>query len=234
MSFTYSKSPVTDKVSLSTTKSYKITYDKNGATGTAPVDAKFYAPEYNDVATVRTKGDLAKEGSVFSGWNTTANGVDGTRYKQGATFTPDKNDVTLYAQFVGATLTSQGEKALTKVRRGEKIDYTLNLDLSEASQKLKITIPIAEQLEYVSATTAGGTYNPTTKQLVFDNYTAKVGQNVINWSSRVLTEETINNVDKITQNATVTYDDVEIPLNCDNYITKSYKLTYSANGATGN
>jgi uncharacterized repeat protein (TIGR02543 family) len=49
-----------------TTQQYKLTYNINGGTGTAPADAKEYT--YNELATVKS-ATLAKDGYIFSGWN---------------------------------------------------------------------------------------------------------------------------------------------------------------------
>ncbi|MDR0570583.1 MAG: InlB B-repeat-containing protein [Clostridiales Family XIII bacterium] len=81
-----------------------ITYDGNGHTdGTVPVDANGnaqagtnkYEPE--SPVTVLGKGDLEKDGYVFQGWNTAANG-SGTSYGAGGVFTITEN-TTLYAQW---------------------------------------------------------------------------------------------------------------------------------------
>ncbi len=73
---------------------YSITYDANGATsGTVPTDNKEYS--YNETATVKDNGDLAKSGAVFKNWNTHPNG-NGTAYAPNAQITMTE-DVTLYA-----------------------------------------------------------------------------------------------------------------------------------------
>lgn len=73
---------------------YSITYDANGATsGTAPTDDKDYS--YNETATVKNEGDLAKAGAIFLNWNTQPNG-NGTAYDPNAKITMTE-DITLYA-----------------------------------------------------------------------------------------------------------------------------------------
>ena len=73
---------------------YTVTYNANGATsGTVPTDGNDYS--YNETATVKDKGDLAKAGAVFLNWNTQPNG-NGTAYAPNAQITMIK-DVTLYA-----------------------------------------------------------------------------------------------------------------------------------------
>jgi len=73
-----------------------LTYDGNGSTGgTVPA-----AQPHNDGATVTAagRGTLARTGYTFNGWNTVANGIGGTAYAAGATFTISAN-TTLYAQW---------------------------------------------------------------------------------------------------------------------------------------
>lgn len=75
---------------------YTVTYDGNGNTGgTAPVDETRY--ESSETVTVKGREDLVKDGSVFIGWNTEANG-SGTPYSPNATF-KITGDTTLYAQW---------------------------------------------------------------------------------------------------------------------------------------
>lgn len=78
---------------------YSVTYNANGATGgTVPVDAVNYLA--NDPVTVLTNsGTLVLAGSVFSGWNTAANG-SGITYPVGSSFIIGAADVTLYALWV--------------------------------------------------------------------------------------------------------------------------------------
>lgn len=55
---------------------YTITYDANGATsGTAPIDNSKYSSGFG---ILKGKGDLAKTGYTFGGWNVTADGSGGT------------------------------------------------------------------------------------------------------------------------------------------------------------
>jgi uncharacterized protein (TIGR02145 family)/uncharacterized repeat protein (TIGR02543 family) len=82
-----------------TTKpTFTVTYDGNGNTsGTVPSDANKY--ETAAVVTVKENaGTLAKTGSTFAGWNTTANG-SGTAYAAGVTFPMGSTNLTLYAQW---------------------------------------------------------------------------------------------------------------------------------------
>ncbi len=75
---------------------YSVTYNANGATGTVPVDSNNYLTGAN--VTVLDKGNLEKEGSTFSNWNTQANGTGPTRFPA-STFVMGSANVTLYAQW---------------------------------------------------------------------------------------------------------------------------------------
>jgi hypothetical protein len=77
---------------------FNITYDDNGATsGTVPVDATNYVLG-NEATVAANTGTLALTGSVFTGWNTLANGL-GVVYPAGTTFYIGE-DTTLYAYWV--------------------------------------------------------------------------------------------------------------------------------------
>ena len=79
-----------------TAPQYTVTYYANGATGTAPEDSSSpYAS--NAEVTVLGKGDLAKTGYTFTGWNTNAAGT-GTNYAVGEKFNISAN-TTLYAKW---------------------------------------------------------------------------------------------------------------------------------------
>ena len=79
-----------------TATTYRVTYDGNGSTGgAAPVDAKTYAT--GEKATVlAAPATLVKGTSVFSGWNTQADGL-GALFKAGDSLTIASANVTLYA-----------------------------------------------------------------------------------------------------------------------------------------
>ena len=78
--------------------SYSVTYyGNNNTSGTAPVDASSpYAPGAN--VTVKTKGDLARTGYTFTGWNTKEGG-DGTPYSENGTISSIGASYNLYAQW---------------------------------------------------------------------------------------------------------------------------------------
>lgn len=80
---------------------YAITYDGNGSTsGSAPVDGESYL-EGAHVTVLGNTGNLVKIGSIFSGWNSKADG-SGTPYSAGFTFSMGSAAVTLYAQWTVA------------------------------------------------------------------------------------------------------------------------------------
>jgi len=85
---------------------YTITYDGNGSDGgTAPVDNNNPYNHGSDV-TVLGEGDLTKSGYNFVSWNTVANG-SGTTYAEGNTIENITSDITLYAQWIDASLEPQ-------------------------------------------------------------------------------------------------------------------------------
>jgi uncharacterized repeat protein (TIGR02543 family) len=77
-----------------------LTYDANGATGgSVPVDPNspyIAGASVTVLGNVGTPTPLYKTGSIFSGWNTQANGL-GTTYQAGGTITMAASAVTLYA-----------------------------------------------------------------------------------------------------------------------------------------
>ncbi|WP_201262155.1 InlB B-repeat-containing protein, partial [Lysinibacillus mangiferihumi] len=80
------------------TPTYTVTYHANGATsGTVPQDSIKY--EENKTVTVQgNSGNLVKNGYIFAGWNTQADG-QGTAYNANETFPMGTADVILYAQW---------------------------------------------------------------------------------------------------------------------------------------
>ncbi|GLC88057.1 leucine-rich repeat protein [Lysinibacillus piscis] len=80
------------------TTTYSVSYDSNGATGTAPLDPTAY--NQGDSVTVKDKGDLEKVNHTFTGWNTQPNGGE-IPYAVGDTFNMGTGNITLYAQWVG-------------------------------------------------------------------------------------------------------------------------------------
>ena len=82
-----------------TASTYTITYDANGATGTAPTDSKAYLP--GDTATVLGQGTLASGSQTFAGWNTLASGL-GTSYPAQSALVFGSASVTLYAVWTTA------------------------------------------------------------------------------------------------------------------------------------
>ena len=86
---------------------YTVTYNGNNETsGTVPVDSSSPYVSGSIVTILGNVGSpiLAKTGSTFAGWNTTADG-NGTSYSQGNTFTINTN-TTLYAQWISLSAPS--------------------------------------------------------------------------------------------------------------------------------
>ena len=84
-------------VKLLGTNYYSVSYDKNGGTGTLPVDSANY--KSGETVTILSGSGLAKSGVVFAGWNTQADG-NGDNYWAGNRLTIGPENVTLYAQWV--------------------------------------------------------------------------------------------------------------------------------------
>jgi uncharacterized repeat protein (TIGR02543 family) len=82
---------------------YTVTYNANGASGTAP-SAQTVDPGM--VITLPGAGNMTNTGKTFDGWNTNANG-SGTGYAEGAAYTVNGN-ASLYAQWVSVPITPPG------------------------------------------------------------------------------------------------------------------------------
>ncbi|TKI48052.1 InlB B-repeat-containing protein [Lysinibacillus tabacifolii] len=80
------------------TQYYKVTYDSNNAVGgQVPQDNTHY--QENKTVTVQgNSGNLVREGYIFTGWNTQADGK-GTTYQANDVFPIGTADVMLYAQW---------------------------------------------------------------------------------------------------------------------------------------
>jgi uncharacterized repeat protein (TIGR02543 family) len=90
-------------VSVATTPLYALSYDGNGAaSGTAPMVGMLssYAAGVSVIISDNV-GALAKDGYIFGGWNTSADGT-GTAVAVGAALTIGAANVTLYAVWVAA------------------------------------------------------------------------------------------------------------------------------------
>jgi hypothetical protein len=79
---------------------YTLTYNANGATGSAPSSAIIAVGGTN--ISVSTQGALLRTGFVFLGWNSSPSGI-GTLYVPGYTFN-FTTDTTLYAHWVQGTM----------------------------------------------------------------------------------------------------------------------------------
>ena len=90
---TYPATPVT--VTFSVT-SYTVTYNLNGASGTAPTDLSSPYAKGQNVTVTAT--EPTRSGYSFAGWNTQADG-NGTDYASSSTITSIAADVVLYAKW---------------------------------------------------------------------------------------------------------------------------------------
>jgi len=95
---------------------YSVTYFGNGNTdGSVPVDPSNYILG-ETVTVLGNTGSLVKTAAVFSGWNTAANG-SGTSRPVGSTFAMTANNISLFAQWGGHTVSPA--PAVTGTTSGE-------------------------------------------------------------------------------------------------------------------
>ena len=89
-------------VNIADNEQYFVIYNANGAdNGTPPTDPALYS--FGDTATaLGNTGGLIKDGAVFSGWNTAADG-SGTSIPVGGLVSIGVGDVTLYAEWDTST-----------------------------------------------------------------------------------------------------------------------------------
>lgn len=86
-----------NKIDITVKPLFRILYEPNGGTGTAPQDTGYYPT--GSVAFVAKSGpDLQKEGHTFLNWNTEEDG-SGTSYPIDAELIIGSENVTLYAQW---------------------------------------------------------------------------------------------------------------------------------------
>ncbi|GHV82078.1 hypothetical protein AGMMS49991_06360 [Spirochaetia bacterium] len=91
---------------LSCCATLKVTYDENGASGTAPTEQKAASGKNVPVA---GKGELTNPGKTFGGWNTDPSGA-GRSYDAGSNL-PITENVTLYAQWITQSITRESIQA---------------------------------------------------------------------------------------------------------------------------
>lgn len=105
---------------------HTVTYNANGGTGSLPAasGSKYVAGTNVTLATNAggDAGSIERDGYVFIGWNTAANG-SGTHYDAGATLTGIGDNVLLYAHWVA--LTTPTVTPTTTNWAGSDIDITL-------------------------------------------------------------------------------------------------------------
>lgn len=103
-----------------TTGLYKVTYDKNGATGgSVPVDSNTYGND-DTVTVLGNTGSLIRTGYTFAGWTMSQDGT-GTVYNAGDTFIMGSADVTLFAKWNAE-------------------NYTITFDLADKGSTLNETV----------------------------------------------------------------------------------------------
>ena len=114
---------------------YSVYYDGNGSTGgNVPADAALYAA--GDTVTVADNaGELVRDGYVFGGWNTAADG-SGTSYGPEDSFAMGPGDVTLHAQWtrcgaVAVSFSTPEYRAVLFSVNGEIVTYLRVVKSSE-------------------------------------------------------------------------------------------------------
>ncbi len=97
--FTMQTSDITLYARWTSNPTYVVNYNGNGNdSGSVPEDPNNYL-EGDKVAVKDNTGNLLKNGFIFTGWNTSADG-SGKSYAPGDTITIDSSDITLYAKWM--------------------------------------------------------------------------------------------------------------------------------------
>ena len=161
-------------ITLTIAPKLTVTYNANGADGTAPVDETKYA---NDAeVTVLGAGTLTKTGYTFAGWNTKADGT-GTTYAADATFTITA-DTTLYAQWTvnqyTITFDTDGGSPITAITQDYDTAITKPADPTKEGYKFTAWSPeIPSKMPAENITVkAGWSVNSYTITFVTDGGTA--------------------------------------------------------------
>ena len=90
-------------------KSYTVTFNRNGGSGTVPDPIKW---ESGGSINLPYQGGLSRANYTFGGWNTNTSGT-GTTFAASAPFTVPNQDVTLYAKWDAVANNSGGGGATT-------------------------------------------------------------------------------------------------------------------------
>lgn len=144
---------------------YSVTYNANGAdSGSVPSDDT----DYDDEATVTVldnTGSLVKDGYVFSGWNTVADG-SGTTYAAGATFTISAN-TTLYAVWTAYDYLFTPTKTSGSISDGAEVETSTGGTLVASLSGEKATMQYAtDGLQFGGASTCYAIVTITGKSMV--------------------------------------------------------------------
>jgi len=105
-----------------TIKTYTVTYDANGGTGSQSDPSSPY--DSGSLVTVLGQGTMDKDEYDFAGWNTAADG-SGTSYAESATFNIAEN-TTLYAQWEIQTFTIDTSVSHGTITPDATVDYGTN------------------------------------------------------------------------------------------------------------
>ena len=134
------------KGAIRVAKSATVTFNANGGSGDFPTQASVSGENlpitngkinayYGAVVTIPGAGTLAKQGNLFMGWNTKADGT-GTNYAEGATYTVNADNINLYAVWknIVASVDNNGtvtyydtlQKAVDAAVAGDKVKLLCN------------------------------------------------------------------------------------------------------------
>lgn len=168
---------------------YKVTYDANGGTGTAPVDPNTY--QNTNTVVVLSGSGLSKTDYTFAGWNTQADTL-GTSFAGGGSFTMGSTNVTLYAKWRMnvPVITTQPTSTMCPVN--EKVTFTVaatGASLSYQWQKNGSSVDGATAASYTpSSVTVDDIGNPAMYQCVVSNAGGSVTSNSTTLGVATLTD----------------------------------------------
>ena len=120
-------------------KTFRVTYDPNGGTGTGIVDLNEY--KSGDRVTAKDNTFTAPEGKEFINWCEEADG-SGSYHRAGSTFRIYDN-VTLYAQWLDIEVVPVDYEYQIKVNAPEGVSYTLSHQKAQKDTEVTLTLNVA-------------------------------------------------------------------------------------------
>jgi uncharacterized repeat protein (TIGR02543 family) len=157
----YPATPVTVTFNV---QSYTVTYNLNGASGSAPLDPNSPYASGQDVTITATTP--TRTGYTFSGWNT-ASGGSGTSYASSSTLTAISANVVLYAQWTLVTTYT-----VTYDANGGSGAPSTSTHNDNSTVTVSATEPIRRGYRFVEWQNSGGTpYDPEDTFTIAGNVT---------------------------------------------------------------